>query len=206
MKTQVATETQTATAQKVHVEDVDDVIGVAARLKDADADTLTVEELEEVAAELDIEPEYVSRAVEALRQRRAQAQKQLQQQKQRRKAIMAAIIALVVAILGGLGVTAAVGQGGLHQRANEVSQRRAQVVNVLERQQGVERRLKGQEMTPDREAEIIGAENRVRVEARRYDQAATEYNNYTRSLPGRVGAKVTDLPDKMPLSTEIQTW
>ena len=48
-QTETRTETKVETKEKVHIEDVDDVIGLAAQMKDADADRLTVAELEEVA-------------------------------------------------------------------------------------------------------------------------------------------------------------
>ena len=190
----------------VDVEDVDDVIGVAARMKDADQDRLTVEEVEEVALELDIEPEYVGRAVEALEARRAEQERREEAERAgrrlRRGVAVAAAVALVVGLLGA----SLLGQSGLSERQSVADQKRAQVVNVIERRRQVQATLKGQPMTPDREAERIGSENRVRVEQRRYDEAAARYNAYASSIPGMLACALFGRPSQLPLSNEIDTW
>ena len=68
------------------------------------------------------------------------------------------------------------GQGSLEDALATAEQKKAQVRNVLERQVAVHERYQGRPSTVDSEAEISGAENRVRVERRRYDEAASEYN------------------------------
>jgi hypothetical protein len=197
---------RTATREAVHVEDVDEIIEIAARMKDADADRLSPEDLEAVALELGIEPQYVARAVKALQERRDDAQRAAQARRQRQRLAALVGAAMLAALLVAFGGAALLGRQGLTERHNALQARRAQVHNVAERQDKVEARLHGLPLTPDREAELIGAENRVRVEARRYDEAATDYNNYATSALGALGALLTDLPDAAPLSPEIQQW
>ncbi len=57
-------------------EDIDEIIGIAAELQDADAAAktgATVDEVRDVARELDIDPAYVDAAVNTLAKRRAEA-------------------------------------------------------------------------------------------------------------------------------------
>ena len=71
-------------------------------------------------------------------------------------------------------------------------------------EQQVEARYRGQAATPERDAELAGATNRVAIERRRYDKVATEYNDAAGSLTGSLGAMFFGLPDRVPLSTELQ--
>ena len=41
---------------------------------------------------------------------------------------------------------------------------------------------------------------------KRYDEAATEYNAYTVSIPGSLAKKLFGHPDHMPLSHEVPSW
>lgn len=192
--------------EKIAYEDVDDVIGLAARLKEADEERLTVEELEEVARELEIEPEYVARAVDALRRRRLEQAERSQATQARRRKLVVGVAAVVAGLCGVVVATGLVGRGGLSERLSTSKQKRAQVVNVVERRARVEARLKGLPQTPDREAELIGSENRVRIETKRYDEAAARYNTYASSIPGLVAVALFRMDARLPLSNEVKAW
>lgn len=197
---------QGAGPDQIHSQDVDDIIGIAARMKQANAERLTVEELEEVARDLDIEPQYVAQAVETLRRRRADAQAREAAQRARRRkiALGAAVAAAAVAVI--VGAMAMIGRSGLSERLAAVRAQHAQVVNVMERQRQVDARLAGQPQTPDRQAEMLGSENRVRVETKRYNQAASAYNERVSSLTGGLALALFDLPERVPMAHEVSEW
>ncbi len=181
-------------------EDVDDVIGVAAELKDASADKLTLEELQEVAGDLDIPAEYVAPAVAELeRRRRAKAQAERASRARRNKLLLWA-----ASILGAALVAVLMVQAGLSRALAEVDAHRAHVLNALDRVESTERHY-ADAPSGDRDAraEIDGAHNRVRVARQRYDEHAAAYNGRAASFPGRFVAPLFDLPTSVPLSAEV---
>jgi hypothetical protein len=186
----------------VDIEDVDDIIGVASELKQRQADTLTVEEVEEVGRELDIPAEFVRRAIDELEARRRAAAEVAERSKLRTRWILFAA-GLLLVVLVALAVA---GQASLRQLYSTVEAARAQVHSVVERQAAVEARYQDQPATPERDAELAGAENRVRVEIRRYDAAAAEYNSAADSLPGRLWSGLFGLPRRVPMSDEVASW
>ncbi len=109
----------------------------------------------------------------------------------------------------GLGVLFAVTlfamfatQASLTAAQSEVRRQRAQLQNVRERQQVVLEQWTNAPAGPDRDAELSGAENRVRIERARYDEAASAYNAKVGSLwPGLV-ARTFGLPSHAKLSDE----
>ncbi len=187
---------------RVHREDIDDLIGVAVEIKEKDEESLSVEDIEEVALELDIEPEYVEQArTELQRRREEQAQREA---KEKRKA--AARKKWMIG--GGVGVTAIFGiwsvatlssLGSLH---SEVEARRAQVQNVRERKRAIAEQLEGRPDSVDKDAELVGSENRIRVEAQRYAEAAARYNEAARSFPAPLVRPLSGLPAEVPLKVE----
>lgn len=197
---------KTATETRVDHEDVDDVIGIAAQMKEAEADQLSVEDLQGVAAELDIEPEYVERAVKTLEERRAKAEAEVREVTRKKRLVLGGAVAVASLLLVVFCATALSASATLGELHGAVAQKHAQVANVIERQQSVESKLKGLPMTPDREAEIIGSENRVRVEKKRYDEAATAYNTFAVTWRGKLGATLSSTPDHVPLSHEVRSW
>ena len=66
-------------------------------------------------------------------------------------------------------------------------------------------RLRGR--APDREvdAELAGAENRVRIAQRQYDEVATAYNRAAGGFPAALFSGVFGYPAKVPLSADA-TW
>lgn len=189
----------------VRYEDVDAVIGAAAEFAKADADRLTVDELKSIGTELGIPAEHVERAVAALAERRREAEALAA--RRRKRALVAAGVAGVFALVFGAMVTVA--QGDVVARYVSVEWKRAQVRNVMDRQAHVEARLRADGAAADpslRQAELEGAENRVAVERRRYDEAAAAYNAETRGLAAGVAARLHGLPRRVPLSNEVRSW
>jgi hypothetical protein len=186
--------------------DVDDVIEAAARAKEQRVDALSVEELQEVAAELDIPADLVEPAIEQVRRRRAEQlaadEAEAAAAARRRKYIGAGLCGAVVLLLGW-GLLA---RSDLRDAQLQVERRRAQVINVLDRQVATERQWNDAPDSPDKHAELSGAENRVRVERKRYDEAVSEYQRHVTSLAGRVVATLGDYPEQLPMSSEIQGW
>lgn len=194
------------TTPKVRYEDVDDVIEAAAKAKNEAAELLSVEELKEVAAELDIPPDLIEPAVETMRRRR-----EAELAAERARADRAKRIRLGAIVGGGLlGVIVLVSTittyTGLRDAKLAVDGRRAQVINVVERQQATIAQWASATASPDKHAELSGAENRVRIERARYDEAVMEYRRHAGGLFGWLVTSLTSYPDTLPLSSEQQGW
>jgi hypothetical protein len=191
---------------RIAIEDVDDVIEAAAKAKEQAVETLSVEELQEVAAEIDIDPELVPAAIEEVRRRRAaalEAERREAQAATRRRMIASAVV-------GSLGVSIAVWalvvRGSVKDAHIEVERRRAQLVNVIERQRATQVQWEASPESPDKNAELSGAENRVRVERKRYDQAVADYRDAVSGPMGRWVASWSDYPDEVPYASEVSQW
>ncbi|WP_437288296.1 hypothetical protein [Sorangium sp. So ce406] len=201
MKTR-ATEREAEPSEKIDYEDVDEVIALAARLAEADKDRLRIEDLERVGAELEIPPHHVRRAVEELAARRQrEAAQQLAARRRLRWA--GAALAGIVLVLGGITLSA---RASLAQARAEVQRRRAQVENVVERRERTRARHEGAAPSPERDAELAGADNRVSIERRRYDEDASAYNALASGLSEQLAARLFRLPARVPLSNEIDAW
>jgi hypothetical protein len=187
-------------------DDVDDVIEEAARLQTEEADQLSVSDLKEVAKELDIDERYVDRATERLEARRAEATRIARERIAARRKLFRVTAGVLGAVLGVLLVTALVGQSGLRAELVVVEQARAQVRNVVERQQAVEARYRTLSESPEKDAELAGAENRVRIERKRYDEAVAQYNAAAGGAAATLGAWLFALPRRMPFSNEVTQW
>ena len=192
--------------EKVPWEDVDEVIEAAAKAKNQDADSLSVEELEEMAAELDIPRERVAPAVEEVRRRREQKLASERAQAARRHRVWRAIQigagALALVLLGWGWSTHAV----LRDAKLAADRQRAQVVNVMQRQRATGTQWQAAADSPEKQAELSGAENRVRIERARYDEAVTEYRRHAAGLMARVVIPLTGYPQTLPLSSELESW
>lgn len=191
---------------KVAYDDVDDVIEAAARAKDQEASFLSVEELQEVAAEIDIPARLLGPAIEQVRRRReleiarerAVAEAAL---RRRRLGLYAAAALGVVLLVWGLAARA-----GLRNAMLEAEQQRSQVVNVMDRQLATRAQWVDAPDSPAKSAELSGAENRVRLERQRYDDLATEYRRRATSLGGRAVVWLGGYPAELPLSSGIDGW
>ena len=190
-------------------EDVDDVIAIASELaeKEQQADTrLDRGDVVEIGDELGIDAEHVEEAFEVLHDREEAAEEQ-----SRNRAKIAIIAGSAVAALAMLAlILAFVGRSGVRSAKSDVDKAKAQVRNVLDRQANVEERMAGAEHNADRDAdrdaELAGAENRVSIEKRRYDEAASKYNDEAGSFPGSWGATVFGMSKHVPLSNEVDGW
>ncbi|MEM1414482.1 MAG: hypothetical protein AAGH15_06265 [Myxococcota bacterium] len=197
-------------SRTIDLEDVDDIIGLAAELREREAVRLDLADLREVAEEVGIEARYVEPALEALRDRRAAEAAANQEEAARRRRLGRGLgVALgVAAALALLMVGRVASHAGTLEEAHvPVERSRAQLVNVRERQQAVEARLHAATPDPERaaerDAERAGAENRVRIERRRYDEAAATYNGEARGLVGEWAAAWAGLPREVPMSDAL---
>ncbi len=189
-------------SRKVDYEDVDDVIGIAAEMMHAQADMLSVQELEEVARELEIPAEFVARAVSELdRRREARSQAEAVASNKRKK-----FAASVGAVVGFMLLWMVLDHSMLSGQWTSVEQAHAQVVNVIERQQATEARYAALKESVDKDAELAGSENRVRIERRRYDEAAGSYNARVRRFPTNLWISSTAMPKRAPMSNEVEKW
>jgi len=188
--------------RSVDYEDVDDLIGIASELQSLDEDRLSVEDLRSVASDLDIPDRYVTPAIEELRRRRTTVLA-LDAATRKRRAIGIAIASGLLALLAILMV---MGNGAIGRRLAEVAEKRAQVVNVIERQRATERQWQEAPPSDEKTAELSGAENRVRIERKRYDEAAAAYNAHVASFPASLWAGLFGHPDALPLSNEVDRF
>ncbi len=182
----------------IDAEDVDDLVGIAAEMMNHDEGRLDREDLNAVGRELDIPPEYMERARVELARRRAEAARVAAAKKALRTRIgigAAAAAALATVIVGFAYSSTA---SDLHALHEDVEARAAQVRNVEARQQSVTARLGDREPTPDVDAELIGADNRVRVETQRYGTAAADYNEAVSGAWASWVAGVAGLPGHVP--------
>lgn len=189
-------------SRTIDYEDVDDIIGVAAEMSDLDAERLSVEDLSAIAKDLDIPEHYVVPAVAELARRR-QAMLIDEARRKKRTLIMVWSAVTVVALLLVWALTGNAKLGGLVAHAEA---QRAQVVNVVERQAATQATWGTAPESPERRAELAGAENRVRIARRQYDEAAAAYNAAAMSFPGSLWAGLFGHPDRMPLSSEIERF
>ncbi|AKF85485.1 hypothetical protein MFUL124B02_13115 [Myxococcus fulvus 124B02] len=200
-------------SSRTHVayDDVNELIATATRLmqKDTAPETLTAEDLRRIGAELDIPARYVDQALEALaRRREAQAlEARAREEHARKRARRLRRGAWVgAALLGFMAVWGLVVRNGLTSSMADVARQRAQVRNVLERRESLRARLHSLTPGPERDAELSGADNRVSVEIRRYDERAASFNAAVTSFPSGWIGRLSGLPASLPLSSEVSTW
>ncbi len=199
----VPEESQRAIPESIHVDDVDDAIGLAAEKARADQDTLSVAQLVEIGAEVGLPASaMVQAAAELADHKRAIAEREVL----RNRYILGAVTAIGSSIVLCL-VAAAVGRSSLVEQRTVVEAKRAQVVSVVKRRNDLLANIEGAGLaSEERWAEVSGSENRIAVEKRRYDEAATEYNRRAASFSGSLGAALFDHPKHMELSSEIVSW
>jgi hypothetical protein len=178
--------------------DIDDIIGIAAELHQADLDAAegaSVEEVEAVAQELDIPAAYVEQAIEVLHHRREQAldaaRKAELQAKERRRILG---IALASAACIGIGLVAAVGTAvadaadNLATAAANIQARAEYVELVLDRQAA---------LVPQLVALSGGEPGELMPLATRVSQAETleERLEASKALDLALGSTLAGLPD-----------
>lgn len=197
----------------IATEDVDDVIGIALENQQEDASRIAVDDVEDIAQQLDIPGQYVREAVDELADRKeAERREQEAARNKRQRAIArlrkaALLLVLGVAAVAMLGAVATTQtQSSLAPKWAEVQRRRSQVTSVLERQRNVQARVANRPDDIQRQDALAGAENRVAIERRRYDQAAATYNASASGFPQRVLCRFVDVPCHAPLADEVREW
>lgn len=187
-------------------QELHEIIGEASRRKQVAEDELSVDEVKEVADELDIQPEFVDKAINELERRREASKKARElAQAKRQKLLRVGGIAggvMVVIALSFVGIT----YSSLQSTLSAAEQKRAQVENVAERQVKTEQMYAGQADSMEKNAALEGAENRVRIEIRRYDEIAADYNSSAAGITGSLVVSATGLPAELPLSDDIEQW
>ncbi len=183
-------------------DDVDDVIALAERLRSEDESRLSAEEMAEIGGELDIPAKYIEQARAQLAEQREQQDKQKRieqrQSRARRKVVLAAAAAVVVlvALVGLWSRGEASDLGELHAA---IEAQQAQVDNVRARKKAVEKHYAGRPDSVDKDAEIVGAENRIRVETKRLDALVSRYNQRAASFPVSLWTGSQELPAHIPM-------
>ena len=134
------------------------------------------------------------RALALLRKQQARERHEARLREERRKQVrlFAAVAALALLVL--LGMAGANTHAELRDLHAQVERARAQVENVRERQVAVVARLAS--------AEASAAENRVRIERARYDEAAAAYNAAAGSAWAGLCVTASGLPERAALSNE----
>jgi len=185
--------------REVDYQDVDDVIGIAAEMQNLDQDRLSVEDLEAVAKDIEIPTEYVRPAIEELRRRRAEALAAAAKKKRARR------LALIIAggVLLVLVLIAIIGQRGLASALADVDAARAQVKNVQQHRERVRATWLSAPESGERTASLSGADTRVSIETRRYDEAVRAYNESARGFPGGLWAALFGMPSELATSDQI---
>lgn len=77
---------------------------------------------------------------------------------------------------------------------------------MIERRAHVEEIWRERPESLDRDAELAGAENRVGIERRRYDEAAAAYNASASTLPHALTCGLVGVPCRAPLASEIPSF
>lgn len=186
----------------VTYDDVDEIIGIAARQKQQAAERLDRSDLQEVADDLGIASEHVDTALEELERRRKE---EVRREKRRRElkvkaGIGAGAVAGLVVVVGAFDVAQ------LRGDLNDARQQRSQVANVVDRLEQTEEYFADRDDDEARAPELQGALNRVSVETRRYDEAATDYNRRASGMRAGLWTTLFGLPAELPLSDEIDDW
>lgn len=179
--------------------DIEQIIEVAAELQDAEREAEarpTVAELEDVAAELDIEPRYVEEAIGRIQAQRAERERQAAQAAERRGRLLrgaGGIAAVVALLLAAMVVSGAVAQGRL--AADRAAAEQALVV-VLDRQASLAPQLvalAGGTADLQAEAEAVRAAEDLDARMAAVQELNTEMARALADLPAGSDATARDL-------------
>lgn len=188
--------------RRLPAQDLDDVIELATRRSAREDDSLSLDEVKRIAAELDISAEEVEAAAAELKRKRqaeraAEGAARVKATGRRNRAVQVAGVLGVVLVL--LVAWTPLSLGG---KFTAVEQQRSAVRTAVERRAEVRARYAGR--APDREtdAELSGAENRVRIAQGHYDTAASAYNRAAGGLSGLFSG-LFGYPDSVPLAADV---
>jgi cell division protein FtsB len=185
---------------KIDYEDVDDIIAAAERLRADAEDDLTPQELADIGAELGIPAEYVEQARQKLEARRAKHERDAKRREKRRAKIALVAGAVILSAGAIFGLWSYSSLSGLRDAYALVEQQRAQVDNVRDRKAAIERQFEGREPSLEKDAELIGAQNRLRVEIKRLNEAAAHYNRQARGFPASLWTGSEELPEQVEMA------
>lgn len=111
-------------------------------------------------------------------------------------------VAALLVLIGVIQLQRA--SASLDVRYADLERARAQVANVKERQASVVALQKDAPPSTERDAELAGAENRVRIERGRYDVVAAAYNAELGGVFATLAARLKGLPPEAVLSNEVR--
>ena len=143
------------------------------------------------------------RALAVLHKRNAHERHQQRLKEKKRNTLRLFVLVSLAVVLLLTAIAAFNTQGDLSDAYGVVERSRAQLTNVRERQAAVVKRFANAPAGPDRDAELSGAENRVRIERARYDKASAAYNAQARSPWAALCARIFGLPTNVSLSTNV---
>ena len=194
------------TNKNIDVDDLDDIIGIAERLQEEDTDKMSFEEIAAVAKELDISVEYLQKAIDELKKKRLLEEQESKKQTELEKThktmrTKGTVFFIVVGLVSGF-----YSYGSLTAKVAEVELHHSNVAGALERQKNTEKRYKEASRTAAVDAELDGAENRVRIAQQRYDRAASQYNSTSLSMLHRPWVSLLGFPSGYQLSSEKESW
>ena len=144
------------------------------------------------------------RALAELRQQRARERHAEREAQARKRKLLVGAAATAGGLLVVVIAAAFNTQGDLNRALAELDRTHAQLVNVRERQAAVVREWGQRPPGADRDAELSGAENRVRIERARYDEAAADYNATVGATWPSIVARAFQLPTRARLSDDPQ--
>lgn len=189
--------------KSIHVDDVDDAIGIAAERVNAAEDSVSIAELVDIGEQVGLP---ASAVVDAAARLEAHKDAIREREARRNRILLAAVAGVTLSLVVTFAIALA-GRSSLVEQRAEVDAKRAQVVNVVQRRDDLLARLEGVTLPDeDRWAEVAGSENRIAVEKRRYDEAAVEYNRRAATFSGLLGASIFGHPTHVELSTQIAKW
>ncbi len=191
------------TPDETDYEDVDEVIGIAERMMQKQESALSDEELQEVGAELGIPAEYVDRARNELQRRREKERERKKRRRRRRRRWKRRLTigATVAGVIFGLWSWVAV--SNLRQTHARIESQRAEIANQQDRKEAIEEQFADQPDSPEKQAQLTGSENRLRVAIQRYNRAAADYNRRAGSFPAALWAPLVGLPADVPTANDL---
>ncbi len=184
-------------SDEINYDDVDEVIGLASRMRQESQGRLTAEEMAEIGAELGIPAEYVDQAREELSRRRAEEERAEKAARARRNLVMMVGGGgfLLTALVFGLWSMVAV--SSLQGVYAQVEAQAAEVQNVEDRREAILELYADRPDSVERDAEIVGSENRIRVARQRYNEAVAVYNQRAARFPASLWTGAAGLPDRV---------
>jgi cell division protein FtsB len=186
-------------SQDVDYEDVDDIIGIAERLRADNENDLTSEELADIGRDLGIPVEYVDQARAELTKRRERKQKETREKKRRRKKKAIIAVAATTILAAVFGIWSSTSVSNLRDLHATVEAKRAQVDNIRSRKAAIEQQFAGRPDSLEKDAQTVGSQNRLRVEIKRLNDAVARYNREAQSFPNSLWTGSQQLPDRVDM-------